>query len=107
MKSVKQASTPKLNTFQRIKIYFKKFKTFIYKHIRFALLISLIGGVPGLINVWNWTHQNPEFVFHTETITYGDFSSIPNSKIMTGKYYLISGAIYNSGNEPFSHIFLK
>ncbi len=78
---------------------FQKFISFVYK-FKFALLISLVGGVPGLINIWNWINHKPEFVFHTETISYGDFYGLPNQTGTHYKFYLISGAIYNSGNEP-------
>ena len=87
--------------------YLLKAKAFLLK-FKAAILISLVGGIPGIINIYNWAYQSPGFVFHTETITDGGFYTSDSSKTNRVRmmYYLVSGAIYNSGKEPlFPYIF--
>lgn len=88
---------PKVKLYQRIKLYFKnKVYPLLTKNVKFALLISLIGGIPGLINIWNWAHQSPTFVLHVEDLADG-WATMNNHRF---RFYLIAGAIYNGGTEP-------
>jgi hypothetical protein len=88
---------PKLKLHYKIKLYLQK-KVFplLTKNVKVALLISLMGGIPGLINIWNWAHQSPTFVMHVEDIADG-WAERDNQKF---RFYMVAGAIYNGGTEP-------
>jgi len=48
-----------------------------------------------MINIWNWTHQEPKFTFYTEAISEGSFDFAHKYRIL-----ILSGAIYNDGSKP-------
>lgn len=65
----------------------------------FTLIASLLGGVPGLINIHLWATDEPQFTFYPETIQNGKYET-SKSKRDTISFFLITGAIYNDGKEP-------
>jgi hypothetical protein len=77
----------------------KKIKDFALKNIKWALLISLVGGVPGLINIYNWSTQSPKFVFATESLLMSP-ASIKGKSNSTMYSLILSGGIYNDGSKP-------
>lgn len=62
------------------------------------ILFSLLGGIPGIINIWDWTHDEPKFNFYAESMSGGVIDSKEWGRF---QYIVIGGAIYNNGNKPF------
>jgi hypothetical protein len=65
--------------------------------------LSLIGGVPGGINIINWYRDKPEFGFHGLMF----FDGLTDAAHPESKYFMLSGAIYNDGNKPLFPISFK
>ncbi len=85
----------------KTKIFLQKVGNFFTTNIKIALVISLFGGVPGIINIWNWTHEKPKFFFYSASITNGQFLQRPqNGPPFHVQFILLSGALYNNGSKP-------
>jgi hypothetical protein len=75
-----------------------------WKVISVTLIISLVGGVPGVINIISWVNDKPKFVFYLESAANGGFTHDDQTNFGTVAneytFIRIEGAIYNAGNEP-------
>lgn len=81
-----------------IKTKIGKWKAYIKNNkVLTLVLVSLLGGIPGIINIHDWATDKPEFLFHIQ----GHSNAIDNGPVGTmRKYYFIYGAIYNPGKQP-------
>lgn len=76
---------------------FTSFQKYIEdKKIASLIFISLLGGIPGLINVYDWLTEIPDFSYHLISFSNGE-TTPPSPK---AKFYLLSGAMYNPGELP-------
>jgi hypothetical protein len=65
-----------------------------------VLWISLIGGVPGLINIIDWSKDRPEFGYHTSFLANGYSYYNVHGVMYPLKFIFLNGAVYNNGKEP-------
>lgn len=83
---------------QKIKQVGGKLWVYLQKsNVTFPLIISLVGGVPGVINIWDWANEQPKFQFHAESLTDGEYF---RDGVPPFYFFLITGAIYNDGKTP-------
>lgn len=61
-----------------------------------TIIISICGGIPGIINIIKWSRERPLFRYVQDVITYGGFlqNGVPYDFIM------LNGAIHNNGEKP-------
>jgi len=60
------------------------------KEITVSLIISLLGVVPGLVNIKDWLNDKPKFGYYAESIQEGSFTNnVGENKIWIRVQYLM------------------
>lgn len=70
----------------------KKATSWLWANVKWAIVIGLFGGIPGIITIWNNTFSHSKFAFYALIVTEGKHDST--------EYWVLSGAIFNKGKQP-------
>ena len=89
---------PPSNKMRRVKDIFVKIGLWFKRQANIALVFSLIGGITGSINIYNWINEDPEYKFFAQALPTVDFRQVNGTP--PKRLLMVVGAVYNDGQQP-------